>query len=100
MNGDCLEGMEVDTPLLHSTALPSPPQPQQSPLLTLPLDRPHILPEHFELNTDQIKRILAFGKDLQRLYDSITRNGSNDKLKVLLQVTVLQCMWLRLMTTS
>ena len=45
------------------------------------------VPEDFELTTEQIKRILTFGKDLQRLYDNIVSSGgTHDKLKVLLQV--------------
>lgn len=43
-------------------------------------------PENAELGTEQIKIILSFGKDLQRLYDNITSDSPNDKLKVLLQV--------------
>ena len=49
-------------------------------------------PENAELGTEQIKIILAFGKDLQRLYNSITSDSPNDKLKVLLQV--FQCLLL------
>ena len=43
-------------------------------------------PTNFELDTDQIKKLLAFGKDLQALYNSLTQHASNDKFKVLLQV--------------
>ena len=39
-----------------------------------------------ELSTDQIKNLLAYGKDLQALYNSLTAQTPNDKFKVLLQV--------------
>lgn len=73
--------MEVDPPLLNSTTIDSPTLHSQGTQ-----DSDHPSPEHFQLNTEQIKRILAFGKDLQRLYDSVTTGRPNDKLKVLLQV--------------
>ncbi len=64
-----------------------------SPNHTLPntQDNRHTPPVDFELNSEQIKTILSFGKDLQGLYDSITANASKDKLKVLLQVSI--CMY-------
>lgn len=104
VNGD---GMEVDPPLLHSSV--EPPILHGSTMTSLSThnqsqstlqDRHHVqapevrhqrvqdeqkVPENFELTTEQIKRILAFGKELQRLYDSIAAEG-HDKLKVLLQV--------------
>lgn len=79
MNGDDVDGvaMEVDPPLIPSSHR----APSQIP--SSPQDRP---PENFELNTEQIKQVLAFGKDLQRLYNSLTAETPNEKFKVLLQV--------------
>lgn len=78
--------MEVDppptsAPVLHSSqaSLHNSQDPQQDRHL-------HSSPEKFELTTEQIKHILMFGKDLQRLYDSLTADASNEKFKVLLQV--------------
>ena len=87
MNGDGDDGMEVEAPLLHSTALGSPASRTQS-LPPQQQSDTQLAPKAYELGTEQIKRILAFGKDLQRLYDSITVDVSSDKLKVLLQVCV------------
>lgn len=78
MNGGGGVAMEVDPPLLNSTTVDSPTQHSQT--------TDHPSSENFQLNTEQIKRILAFGKDLQRLYNSVTTGRPNDKLKVLLQV--------------
>ena len=77
VNGDG-NSMEVDPPGLGS---PSSLQP-----LPHPQDTRHTPPENFELTTDQIKKILVFGKDLQALYDSLTVHTPNEKFKVLLQV--------------
>ena len=68
--------MEVDPPLLNTT--------HDSPLHSQVTQHPS--PENFQLNTEQIKTILAFGKDLQRLYNTVTTGQPNDKFKVLLQV--------------
>lgn len=45
--------------------------------------------EEFELNTEQVKRILSFGKELQSLYNSLTADTPNHKFKVLLQVNLI-----------
>lgn len=76
--------MEVDLPLLPGTATRN--QSQHSLQ-----ERHHSTqcvqaPENFELSTEQIKRVLTFGKDLQKLYDSIAVEDTNNKLKILLQV--------------
>ena len=78
MNGDGV-AMEVESPMLTGNLSPSPhhhPLAHQTP------------PENFELNTEQIKKILAFGKDLQALYNSLTAEMPNEKFKVLLQVCI------------
>lgn len=112
VNGDSVDpAMEVDAPLLHISVEPpllhgSANGSAMTPLTTCnqsqcTLQDRHVqapevrhhrvqgaqeVPENFELTTEQIKRILTFGKDLQRLYDSIAADGTHDKLKVLLQV--------------
>lgn len=82
--------MEVDPPLLHSTATRhQSPQSQHTPGDRYSSGQRVLTPENFELSTEQIKRILTFGKDLQKLYDSIADGDTNKKLKVLLQVGTL-----------
>lgn len=84
VNGDG-NNMEVDPPCM-SLGSPSSLQP-----LPYPQDTHHTPPESFEPTTEQIKKILAFGKDLQALYDSLTAHAPNEKFKVLLQVILSVC---------
>lgn len=93
MNGDGLEvdgvAMEVD-PLNSTPLLPGSERQLLYPHHHSTQDA-HSSTDNFELNTDQIKHILAFGKDLQRLYNSLTMTVSNEQFKVLLQVSVRVC---------
>ncbi len=71
--------MEVEPPMISGTISPSLHQP-------LPQNTQQTPPENLELNTEQIKKILAFGKDLQGLYNNLTAQTPNERFKVLLQV--------------
>lgn len=109
MNGDGLVAMEVDPPLhisaspdAHARSLTSQDRSRNSQdrivtsqdrshtsqdrLHTDRVHSSHAHPESFELTTEQIKRVLTFGKDLQSLYDCLTAQTPNEKFKVLLQV--------------
>lgn len=95
-NGEPLDSaaMDVDPPQLNSSAHNSP---IQTHLTDTHQDRhstfqdrqnTHEVAVDFDFNTERIKSILAFGKELQSLYDSLTLHNPNEKLKVLLQVSV------------
>lgn len=45
----------------------------------------HTPPVDFELDTEQIKQILTFGKDLQKLFNQLSANTPQPVLKALLQ---------------
>ena len=97
MNGDDPVAMEVDpTPL--TTAALNPPHrtfPQVLPVSSHSahtsqdrLSNSHSSPQ---LDNEEMKCLVTFGKDLRRLYDTLTAETPNEKLKVLLQVRLCYC---------
>ena len=78
--------MEVDPPLHHSSELDS--QITTCSSTAGHQERHGPKQADFELTTEQMKTILAFGKELQGLHDSLAADNADTKLKSLLQVSL------------